>query len=196
MSSENVPAYPLAWPPDRPRHTCTRKPTSFRSGGKSISLVDARARLSKQLVHVHAAHVVLSTNVELRLDGNPRAGGKEPDDPGAACYFKLQGQFIVLACDRWDTVAGNIAAIAAHIEALRGQERWGVGTVEEGLAGFVALPPPNNWRDLLDNPRTRADAERAYRKRARVAHPDAGGSTERMAALNAAFEAAQRALPN
>jgi hypothetical protein len=57
-------------------------------------------------------------------------------------YFKLHGKDRVLACDKWDRVADNIAAIAAHIDAIRRQDRYGVGTIDQAFAGYSALPPP------------------------------------------------------
>jgi hypothetical protein len=34
-------------------------------------------------------------------------------------------------------VADNIAAIAAHIDAIRRQDRYGVGTLDQAFAGYV-----------------------------------------------------------
>ena len=76
---------------------------------------------------------MISTNLKLRLDGLPRSDQATPADPGVAVYFELDGKTIVLACDKWNRVADNIYAIAKHVDALRGQDRWGVGTVEAGL---------------------------------------------------------------
>jgi hypothetical protein len=100
------------------------------------------------------------------------------------------------ACDQWDKVEDNILAIAKAIEAIRGIERWGTGDmVEAAFAGFVFLPSPDDWRSELGHPKTRAEAEAAYRQRSRTAHPDVpGGSHERMARLNRAREAARAAL--
>lgn len=96
-------------------------------------------------------------------------------------------------CDTFHRLADNIAAIAAHIEATRAIERYGVATVEDMFRGFAALPSrtSKNWRVVLGLPMERAvsreDVEAAYRRRAKDCHPDAeGGSHEAMAALNAA----------
>ena len=45
----------------------------------------------------------------------------------ATLYFRLKDKPIVLACDRYDTVEANLAAIAAHIDAMRAMERHDVG---------------------------------------------------------------------
>ena len=158
-------------------------------------MVSARARLQAEVERLRATSPILSSNVELRLDGQPRAGRAEPVDPGVALYMRLRGQPVVFACDRWDKVAGNMAAIAAHIEAMRGMARWGVGSVEQLFTGYTALPAPlvpDDWRSALQQPRDLAAAEEAYRRLMRAAHPDSGGSTASAAALNAAIAAARR----
>ncbi len=200
-----VSAYPLSWPPGRPRTPETSiKPARFRTmsethigRSQAITLGAARARLATELERVSGEQPILSTNLELRIDGTPRANTREPRDTGVACYFRLRGRPVVLSCDRWDTVAGNIAAIASHIEALRGQERWGVGTLEQAFAGFLALPSPADvgdrlwWAASLDHPRDLIAAEAAYKRLMMAAHPDRGGTQERAAELNCAIQAAR-----
>lgn len=61
-------------------------------------------------------------------------------DRGAAVYFEMKGKPVSLACDKWNRVEDNIWAIAKHIEALRGQQRWGVGSIEQAFRGYTALP--------------------------------------------------------
>jgi hypothetical protein len=138
---------------------------------------------------------------QLRRDGTPRSEVRMPDDPGVAVYFQLHDKERVLACDKWDTVADNIAAIAAHIDGIRRQDRYGVGTIDQAFAGYSALPPPGGtsrptrpWHEVLGVNRfaTLEEAEIEYRRRAKVAHPDNGGSAEHMAELNAAIAEARR----
>lgn len=195
---QTVPAYPLAWPSGWPRaRSRQRAPfgTTSRSRNGSrdpLTVAEARGRLSEELDRLGARYVTLSTNIELRLDGQPRSGQPEPRDPGVAVYFQLKGKATVLACDKWDRAADNIAAVAKHIEALRGIDRWGVGSVEQAFAGYQALPEPEQWWQVLGiSPvATTDDITRAYRTKAREAHPDAGGSDAAMARLNAARSAA------
>jgi hypothetical protein len=107
----------------------------------SISVNDATGELLGELERLGAAEgPVISTNLKLRLDGLPRSDQATPADPGVAVYFELDGKTIVLACDKWNRVADNIYAIAKHVDALRGQDRWGVGTVEQAFRGYTALP--------------------------------------------------------
>jgi hypothetical protein len=142
--------YPLSWPAAKPRTPAhRRKPAAFRDAKRQVGVPTAINRLQIELDAIGASGVILSTNLELRLDGRPRGDRAAPFDPGAALYFTLKGREIALACDRWDRVADNIVAIAKHIEALRGQDRWGVGTIEQAFAGYEALPAPEQWWQVL-----------------------------------------------
>ena len=198
--SDTPVAFPLTWPAGWPRTPPgQRRGSRFRSGRSAgVKTTDARARLANELEALHAGATILSTNLPLRVDGQVRAGVPEPEDPGVAVYFRLRGRPHALACDRWRTVAENVAAVAAHIGAMRGMERWGVGSVEQLFTAYVALPAaisPGDWRGELDDPATLAQAEANYRSKIREAHPDApGGSNARAAALNAAIAEARRAL--
>lgn len=90
---------------------------------------------------INPAKVVISSNVELRQDGLPYSNRKTPEDPGVAVYFELDGEPYAMPCDKWDRVADNLYAIAKHLEAMRGMERWGVGSLQTAFKGFHALPP-------------------------------------------------------
>lgn len=162
----------------------------------ALSPADAAKRLYAELDRLDASNVVLSTNLELRADGTPRSDRRDPADVGAAVYFKLNGKPRCLACDRWQRVADNIAAIAQHIDALRRIDRYGVGTMEQAFAGYAALPAsPSDWWIVLGvtPDATSAQIDDAYRRLARTAHPDAGGSHNDMARLNAARDEAKKA---
>ena len=190
--------YPLAWPAGWPRtDPARRRDAAFRHKDKRLSVANGLDRLQDELDRLGARDYVLSTNIELRLDGQPRSGQPEHSDTGAAIYFKLAGKDTALACDKWDRVADNIGALAKHIEALRGIDRWGVGSIAQAFAGYQALPAPEQWWQVLgvhDLVATRADIETAYRKLARQAHPDTGGSHAAMARLNAARDAGLAAV--
>jgi hypothetical protein len=137
MSHEDKQRFPLSWPlgwARTPRHQ--RRRASFRSHQRPLSVAEALDRLIREVDRLGARDELLSTNVELRLDGLPRSTQGEPTDPGAAIYFRLKGQPRCLACDKWDRVADNIAAIAQHIDALRRIDRYGVGTLQQAFAGY------------------------------------------------------------
>jgi hypothetical protein len=188
-------AFPLAWPPGRPR-TATRIEGKFHGTSNEgpyrqtvdLTLDKARRRLRNELVRLGARLPVLSSNDR---------GRGEPRDPGVAVYFQLDGRPMVMACDRFTSLTQNIAAIAAHIDASRRIDRYGVATTAQMFAGFLALPAPlvvDDWRSALGNPTTLAEAETAFRERIRTAHPDAGGSHAQAAALTEAIRLAREAL--
>lgn len=198
---ELAPGYPLKWPEDRPRSR-ERKPALFREDGRRMTFTTARRRLLEQVFAMtrngqswRTWNMILSTNIRFTLSGSRdmNVSRRDPDDPGVAFYFDLDGKPHVLACDRWDTVADNIAAIAAHIDALRGQERWGVADLRQAFAGHAALPPPVPWWEVLELARD-ASAEvitAAYRAKAKTMHPNAGGDRAAWDRLSAAYEAAK-----
>jgi hypothetical protein len=191
-------AYPLAWPTGRPRtQGYYRKDGNFKKDGAAITIRAAMERLQSEIEKLGGKDAVLSANLQRNLDGSPRSGQPEPADPGVAVYFTLKGKPICMPCDTYRRAAQNIAAIAAHIDATRAIERYGVATVAEMFRGFEALPAPKGWREILgiqhNGPVDRAAVEALYRNRARERHPDMpGGSTAAMAELNAARDEALR----
>lgn len=206
-----VDAFPLHWPASWPRTPAPhRKPAKFSGSSygrgyreaRHLTVAEGVARLQRELDALGAGATVLSCNVERRLDGLPRSGNAEPADPGVALYFTMKGRSTVLACDRWSRVADNMAAIAAHIGALRGIDRWGVGSVEQAFAGYAALPGPAGrpWRSVLawpsNLPVTREEIEKARRTWAKRWHPDSGTApnADLMAEMNAACDSALREL--
>lgn len=207
--TEQATRYPLSWPRgwvrtrsrDRKRAQFARRvkhETMDYKIKKELSVAQAIDRLSNELRRLAAGYnPIVSTNIRTRLDGLPYSNAAEPEDPGVAVYFQLKGKPRTLACDRWDRVADNIAAIAAHIDAIRAVDRYGVGTLEQAFAGYAQLPAATRqWWDVLgvDSRATIDDVDEAYRILAKTAHPDAGGTHERMAELNAARDAARKAL--
>ena len=141
----NQTRYPLCWPEGWPRTVGHMRhdspfirPVRFSARGRSMD--EATRGLAYELRLLRAAKEVLSTNVKLRLDGAPYSNQAQPSDPGAAVYFELKGKSVSLACDKWRRVECNIWAMVKHIEALRGQQRWGVGTIDQAFRGYTALP--------------------------------------------------------
>jgi hypothetical protein len=212
----SVEAYPLCWPAGRPRtirrvraRFHVRKPGANGWGrNESVSLAAARDGLFLELERLRARQVVLSTNLQLRLDGLPRSGQGQPDDPGAAVYF-FNGQRskgdrqLCFACDRWDRCEDNIVAVAKTIEALRGIERWGTGDmVAAAFTGFAAIadraavPAGRAWWTVLGLPpdAKAQTVEQRYAQLAREHHPDKGGDEAGMAELNTALEEFRKGL--
>lgn len=185
-------AYPLHWPAHRAR---TRY--QERSKFKSPTFTTVVGELMHELTLLGAADVVLSTNIPLRQDGMPYGRFTIPQDKGVAVYFKYRRKPMCFACDRWDRVEDNIRAVQRTIEALRGIDRWGSGDMlEAAFTGFQALPAPagKEWWQVLEVTKDTSleDAEMHFKLLARRHHPDNGGSSEKMAELNAAIAQARR----
>lgn len=180
-----IEAYPLQWPATKPR---ARSRVSGRFKVKSIAR--CTKAILNELSSLGARGVVISSNLKLRQDGLPYSTQPKVTDPGVAVYFQHKGKNLCLACDHYQDIDANLWAIAKHVEATRAIIRWGVADAEAMFAGFRALPAPSapKWWDILGlTPDASVEAiTQSYRERARTAHPDAGGSNEAMARLNAA----------
>ena len=106
-----------------------------------------------------------------------------------------------MPCDKWSRGEDNIAAVAKHVEAIRGMTRWGVGDVMAAFAGYKALPPATaleaSWWEVLkiESTATREEIEAAWKAMAAEHHPDSGGTHDRMAEINSARDRARRDLP-
>jgi hypothetical protein len=212
--SDDATRYPLAWPaawkrtPIRRDALFSKKVQRTSPGGAPFSsserleIADGLARLTGELRRLGATRVVISSNLRVGAGGAPIA--KQPKvlaDPGVAVYFRLHNAPRVLACDRWRSAADNLAAIAAHIEAIRAQDRYGVGTLDQAFAGYTALPPVGgthggDWRAELEvegftPPLTLDDVEQQYRRLLKDRHPDRGGSHDAIVRLNRARDAAR-----
>lgn len=207
-------AYPLAWPAGWPRtQSDTRKRARFGKGErqygssgnhswmnrKQLSVAEATKRVLAELTRlgVRDGDAIVSTNLQLRLDGLPRSAQGEPSDPGVAVYWQRQGEAMrVMAIDRYDRVADNLAAIAATLDAMRSIERHGGAQIlERAFTGFDALPPPRSCWELLGlRPgASRQEVEAAFRTLAKRHHPDAvGGDTEKFKEIAHAKEEALR----
>lgn len=184
MGNESITAFPLCWPPHGKRTRYPERSNFETTLGKAIK------DLQEEVGRLGGRDLIISTNMPVRRDGIPYANASQPADKGVAVYFSYKQKPMCFACDRWNRMEDNMRAITKTIDALRGIERWGSGSmVEQAFTGFVALPAPTAWWQTLglkDNKATREDIERAHRKLAMANHPDRGGDGERMADINAA----------
>lgn len=200
---DGITAYPLCWPVGQPRNRHQSRANFGRVGGgkyqgdrRPMSIAEARDELLRQVRLLGGTRVTISSNLELRQDGLPYSNQKRPSDPGVAVYFFRAGHPYAMACDTWDTVQTNLYAVARYIDAIRTQERLGVGTLEQAMRGYE-LPPasPSGWWDVLGVPRdaTLEMIEAAYRRAAMQHHPDRGGDPSRMVEINSAVAQARNA---
>jgi hypothetical protein len=185
-------------------------------------------RIRNELRLAGAKTIVISSNLALNGDNSApyaRQGVAPNGDPGVAVYWTRQekrgGRWMhvpyCIPCDKYNSIADNLHAIALSINAMRGMERWGAVTVEQAFAGFAALPPGSgqeivpqqphsDWRTVLSCGRAwpeglepselLAVAKARHRILIAEAHPDVGGSDARASELNAAMETAEQELKN
>jgi hypothetical protein len=220
--SEVIEAYPLQWPigwkrtatHQRERAQFNKKVPQYRTDHatgntvrsydrkQELSMFDATKRVLAELERMGMSreNIVISSNVELRLDGLPKSNRRAPDDPGVAVYWrKGKNEPRCMAVDRYDRVEDNLAAIAATLDALRAIERHGGAAIlDRAFQGFAALPAPFSWwQELgLSGPDvTREQIEDAHRRLIMKHHPDRpGGDGAKAAAINRARDIGIEAL--
>lgn len=196
-------AYPLAWPHGWPRTPASQQTDaryqftrpSEAGNRKPWTFASARDALVEELRKMKATGVVISTNFSLNSQGMPRGDRRAPADQGIAIYFTRGRRQLAMACDRYVRAEENMRSLALALDAMRSLERHGGGIMtEKAFSGFAALPPPPScWEVLGAEPgAAAAEVDAAWRAKARAAHPDQGGTTAAMAALNAARDEARR----
>lgn len=180
--------YPLHWPEGWARSAQARR-SDFDA---TRTMAQAREFVLKELRRFGAHSVEISTNVQVRPDGLPRSGQGQPADRGVAVYFKLGGKAFALACDRWLRVEDNLYAIGKHVDTIRAQNRYGVGSVEKAFLGYQRLLPAASCWTILGLPpdATEAEIHVAYRAKSLEAHPDRGGTDEALSLLKEARDRA------
>jgi hypothetical protein len=219
-----IPAFPLKWP-----EGWKRTPASQRKSAKftkqrvehrtwkdyagnthtntyrhsdALTIAQACQRVRDEIRAMTADDdFVLNSNLEVRLDGMPRSGQREPDDPGVVIYWrdsKVDGwPQRCMAIDRYDRVADNIAAIAATLQAMRAIERHGGAEIlNRAFTGFAALEGPGaeHWSTVLgvNASASRVDIEAAYKRLRSQHHPDRGGNPEEFQRVQRAYEQANQ----
>lgn len=216
--SEIIPRHPLHWPAGWRRTEASQRERakfskSVRQYGKhsdgreyaydrkqALTIAEATQRVLEELGRMGVASddIVISSNLRLRLDGMPASGQANPEDCGAAVYWRHGAGTRCMAVDRYDRVQDNLAAIAATLDALRAVERHGGATIlDRAFTGFVALPAPRAWWQVLELPGpnpTREQLESAHRRLISKHHPDKGGDAETAADINTARDQGMEAI--
>lgn len=185
MSNEDITNFPLSFPASQPRtpHHARRHAAFTKRGGgfsygstRKHTIAESARELEAEIKRMGGKDLIISTNIKVKANGLPYSAQRNPDDPGVAVYFKWNKRDVVFACDKWLAVEDNLWAIVKHIEALRGQERWGVGSLDQAFAGYMALPDPENkqWFEELNLQPTATidEIKTAYRTLAKRYHPD------------------------
>lgn len=208
--------FPLSWPAGWPRtkpgdrrsarfHRTERVQSSVNPGSswndkRELTISAALDRLVTEIERIGVTHtkMIVSTNVELGRNGWPLSSRRDPVDPGVAVYWTdpETRQPQCMAIDIYDCVAGNIAAVAATLYAMRAIERHGGAQIlKRAFQGFTALPSSTTTALSAEQAaavlacrafnipasvilRDRDNARSAYRAAAAQTHPDAdSGST-------------------
>lgn len=189
-----VEAFPLSWPVGMAR-TTSRKSSPFSTGFGA-----ARNKLFSNLKLLGAQGIVVSTNIPLKRDGQPRANlAPYNGDPGVAVFFNRKNMPYEFCCDRWKSATDNVYAVALTLEALRGIERWGASDMlQRAFEGFKGLPAVavEPWREvlMLDEGATLDAVERVYKLLATSHHPDRGGTADAFDRITKARDAARQEL--
>jgi len=189
--NEDITNFPLSWPVNQPRtkpQDRERARFGTRGGigyagnyvsGRKHTISESARELEQEIRRMGGGDMVISSNLRVKANGLPYSGQRTPDDPGVAVYFHWHDRDLVFACDKWLSIEDNLWAIVKHIEALRGQERWGVGSLDQAFAGYAALPDPDakQWFEVLNvSPNANnQEIRNAYLQLVRQYHPDHGG---------------------
>lgn len=192
FEKQSTRAFPLYWPDGWPR-TEARKVK--RAQFKDRSVFTGRKTLVEEVRRFGGLELIISSNLELRLDGNPRSNQRQPTDCGVAIYFKRNRQDMALACDVYSTVEDNLWALCRTLDALRQIERDGSpALINRAFKGFAALPDPDarEWWEELNVLSTASNDEirKAYIALAKQYHPDAGGDAAMFHRVQRAYELA------
>ena len=153
--------------------------------------------LFRELERLGAKNVVIEIGLrpeDIRRDGWPRAGARVPEHPGVVLSFESRHGPLRYLTDTHADWQHNVRAIALGLEALRAIDRYGVTTSGEQYAGWKAL---GTGGSDAATPTKRQEAERflcgvvgehvgalsfkaLYRQALIKAHPDHGGSLEKL----------------
>lgn len=190
-------AYPLQWPAGWSRTaTKDRKSSRYRTSNGKV-----RKDLLESIRLLGGVLPIISSNMQVRLDGLPYANSTSVIDPGVAVYWVREGQQEVMACDRWETPWENLRAIFHAIEALRAMERAGATQILNRAFEAFQLPSggpsvgKRHWREVLDYGNDPLDAgliRARFKSLAVKLHPDVGGDIERFKELEAAYREAMK----
>ena len=115
---------------------------------------------------------------------------KEIDRTVKLTYHK-HGKSVTLVMGKQNRAVDNLRVLYLAVEAMRLNERRGISEVLE--SAYLQLAAPTQEIDPYELVEIRPDAslevaEAAYKAKVRTLHPDKGGSTEQMKALNRAID--------
>lgn len=191
-------AYPLYWPTGYKR-TTNRIESRFK-----VTMDKAQRFLHSEIKRIEGTDLIVSTNIPTRKDGMLYTDwmNRKIDDPGVAIYFKYKGKNVSMCCDQYIKIWENVYALGKGIEALRGLGRWGVSDfLNRAFTGFTAIPEyikTEPWWQILGlkSNATEIDIKNAFRQKAKLCHPDLGGSSIEFSKVQNAYQQALKQLNN
>ena len=121
---------------------------------------------------------------------------KEEDRTVKLTYTK-NGKTVTLVMGKQNRAVDNLRVLYLAVEAMRLNERRGISDVLE--SAYLQLAAPTQAIDPYELLEIRPDtslevAEAAYKAKVRKVHPDRGGSSEQMKALNRAIDEIRKKL--
>lgn len=173
--------YPITEPDDR------RSRWTFRAPWSNTLTI-----LEREVSALDGDNIVLGAafrEADLRLDGMPRSGAREPSHPGIELSFDSAHGRLVYAtdvCERWEH---NVRSIALGLEALRAVDRYGITRHGEQYAGWKQLASGSNGVTAVQRG---AELIRQYGgvvQALKATHPDRGGDRAEFQDVQAAREA-------
>ena len=171
----------LNWPdnidrtPEDERESCTKFSTNLRK---------TRSDLSDEMDRLGAD--------QYRIDEVSGSGG----DPGVVVRWEKGAQDYAVACDAYKNKRNNLREAYLWVKEMRMQDKRPVSTSQDTYAA-AELPSgdtataqgiPPHVRLEVPPDASEAEVREAYRKRAKEAHADVGGSDEAMKKLTEAKE--------
>lgn len=150
-----------------------RGPWTFKAPWSSTLAI-----LQYEIRHLDGRNAIIGAGFreqDLRLDGLPRSGARDPDHPGIEISFdtRQHGRLVYATdvCEKWEH---NVRSIALGLESLRAVDRYGITRRGEQYAGWRQLGAGDDGPSIT---RGRALIREAGDVRAalRTTHPDAGG---------------------
>ena len=119
------------------------------------------------------------------------AWSQQEEDRTVKLTYNKNGKTVTLVMGKQNRAVDNLRVLYLAVEAMRLNERRGISDVL--ASAYLQLAAPTQEIDPYELLEIRPDAslevaEAAYRAKVRNIHPDKGGSTQHMKALNRAIE--------
>lgn len=152
--------------------------------------------LKRELGMLNAERVIIQIDLQegqIRQDGWPKSGARQPDFPGVMLSFNSDFGPLEYHTDRFPRYLENLRAIALGLEALRRVERYGITKSGQQYTGWKALPKTAGHHEpgLIERGQVLIAEHGSVIDAIKATHPDAGGDADDFRAVQAARDAEQ-----